>query len=91
MNTEKLLNRVDEVLNLAKEADNNTWESGMYEKYVHEEFYHKFRSATLSLIERTVGENHNFFKEFKAVTAQNTKLSALNAGKGGSYCLETGN
>ena len=82
MNTEKLLSRVDEVLDLAKAAGDHMWESGMYEWYVHEEHYHKFRSAALSLLERTVGENHNFFKEFKAVTAQNTKQSSLNAGKG---------
>ena len=65
MKTQKLLNRVDFLINKGNTAlSNMRYSSYNSSKYVEQGHYTGFRSASLSFISGLFGENHSYYKEF---------------------------
>jgi hypothetical protein len=65
MKIDDLKRRVNELISLADRTLSNQWEDS-YGYYVKPEEYIELRSACLSFIKNTFGDNHPFYKEFNS-------------------------
>lgn len=80
MNSEKILARIDTLLNVAKEAAKRTYEAS-YVQYVHKQMFFEFKSGSTSFLEGLLGSKHSFCTDFQTATSDN-RLTSLQAGIG---------
>lgn len=87
MKIEDLKLRINQIIELSNRVS-ATGQSGEYGSWVDNELFREFRSASLSFLKNTFGENHPFFKEFNRECNSATPTSTyegrgiLNAVKG---------
>ena len=63
MRIEEIKKRVNELITLSNQVLATQW-SNEWGSYVSEELFREFRSASLSFIRNTFGEDHPFYSEF---------------------------
>jgi hypothetical protein len=82
MQTKKLIDRVDQLIQLG----NQTLKATQYSKYSRCEIVDrgqriKFRSAVLSFLEQVYGKGHSYYHEFnRAVAVSNFKVDSIKSG-----------